>query len=71
MGYRIADTDGRIFPVLDDEYCKVSFSVPPEYNGIITISFKEPWYWEMASIISLIAWIGLAGSYILPALKSV
>lgn len=58
-GYRAIDTEGNEFPIADDEYCKVSFVVPASYDGIIKVSFIEPWYWRASEIVSLVAWIGL------------
>ncbi|MBQ9444672.1 MAG: hypothetical protein IJU43_10295 [Lachnospiraceae bacterium] len=58
-GYKGFDTTGREFDIIDDEYCKASFMVPPDYDGYITVSYIEPWYWRVSEIISLVAWIGL------------
>lgn len=58
-GYQAFDAAGNQFGIFNDEYCKVAFMVPENYDGIIRVTFIEPWKWRMAEIISLLAWIGL------------
>lgn len=53
-GYEAYDFEGNSFEIFDDEYCKVSFTVPAYYDGIVEVSFVEPWYWRLSEIISLI-----------------
>ena len=62
-GYKIMDAKGNEYPVIDDEYCKVAFTVPANYDESIRIAFVEPWYWRVSEIISLLAWIGLVCYY--------
>lgn len=58
-GYRVTDTAGKELSITDDEYCKVSFIVPANYEGIIRVDFTEPWYWRASELISFASWIGL------------
>ena len=58
-GYQAFDATGNHFGIFNDEYCKVAFVVPENYEGVVRVTFVEPWYWRVSEIISLIAWIGL------------
>lgn len=60
-GYQAFDSDGNHFDIIDDEYCKASFIIPGNYNGLIRVTFVEPWFWKVSEIISFCAWIGLIG----------
>lgn len=57
-GYRAYDQAGNIFDITDDVYCKATFTVPAHYDGIVEVSFIEPWYWRLSEIVSLVAWLG-------------
>lgn len=57
-GYKAYDQVGNSFDITDDKYCKATFTVPAHYDGIVEISFVEPWYWRLSEIISLVAWVG-------------
>lgn len=58
-GYQAFDSEGNHFDIIDDEYCKTAFIVPGNYNGLIKVTFVEPWYWRASEIVSLVAWLGL------------
>ncbi|MBQ9606281.1 MAG: hypothetical protein IJV16_03820 [Lachnospiraceae bacterium] len=58
-GFSASDTSGKSFIINDDEYCRVTFDVPANYHDTITIDFTEPWYWRLAEIVSLLAWVVL------------
>ena len=57
-GYKAYDQAGNTFDITDDMYCKVAFTVPAHYDGIVEVSFIEPWYWRLSEIISLFAGVG-------------
>lgn len=59
-GYSIRDEYGERHNVFDDKNCKVACDVPSGYNGNLTVSFEEPWYWRLAEIISLASFVALA-----------
>ena len=52
-GYRVADNSGAEFVIEDDEYGRISITLPPKYHGIIHVDFQEPWYWRLSELISL------------------
>ena len=58
-GYIAFDKKGHEYEIMDDEYCKVAFSVPANFDGEIRVTFKEPWYWRLSELISFVAWVGL------------
>lgn len=60
-GYVVRDGSGNEYPIMDGEESRITFEVPVEYAGQITIAFCEPWYWRLAEIISLISLVSLCG----------
>lgn len=42
---------------------KVRIILPPHYSGTFTVTFREPWYWRAAEIISLITLIAGIGYF--------
>ena len=52
-GYYAVDDKGSVLDVYDNEDCCVTFDLPVGYDGIVYTTFKEPWYWRLAEIISL------------------
>lgn len=58
-GYQAIDNKGNVFDIFDDENCRVAFNVPENYEGTITVSFVEPWYWRISEGISLCSWMML------------
>lgn len=60
--YRCVDTQtGMEFPVTRGENFKIRVELPQNYQGTLTIFFKEPWYWRVAELISLSALVFLCG----------
>lgn len=45
------------FECYSDDLGRVCFDVPEEYQGKAVVKFREPWYWRVAEIISLITMI--------------
>ena len=54
-GYVVTDDKGNTYDIIDGVNNTISFKVPANFNGNITIDFKEPWYWRGSEIISLTA----------------
>lgn len=50
----VSESDHAYLPVCKSEKGHVQVVLPSGYNGQITVSFKEPWYWRMAEICSLL-----------------
>lgn len=46
-------------PVTRGTNNKIHIDLPDNYQGILKIYFREPWYWRLAEIISLITAISL------------
>lgn len=54
-GYAAEDMGGAgPFPVTDGENHCVRVLIPPGYEGRVHITFRQPWYWVAAGIVSLV-----------------
>lgn len=61
-GYQASDiTTSEAFKVSRGENNKLRIFLPEGYKGEIEVCFKEPWYWRMAEVISLMAILTLVG----------
>lgn len=56
-GYRALDDFGSEIEIKDNINNQISFVVPKKYEGIISISFAEPWYWRISEMMSLFSLI--------------
>ena len=63
-GYVVTDENGNTYKIFDGENNTISFNLPANFKGNITVDFKEPWYWRGSEIISLAAVIILIGAYV-------
>ena len=64
-GYVVTDDSGNSYKIFDGDNNTVKFELPPNFEGNITIDFKEPWYWRGSEIISLAAVLILIGAGII------
>ncbi|MBO5622925.1 MAG: hypothetical protein J5959_15010 [Butyrivibrio sp.] len=54
-GYQIVDEQGNKYPIHDSENLLVAFNLPANYDGMIYVTFKSPWYWTLSLFISLLS----------------
>lgn len=62
-GYRAVGSDGTEMEVSQGEDGKVEVKVPGEYEGGITVQFREPWYWRVCEALSLVCLAALLVRY--------
>lgn len=53
-GFTVRDKNGDKIEVFDGENKSLSFDVRADYEGEITVSFEEAWYWRVSEVISLL-----------------
>lgn len=58
-GYHAVTDSGAELPITPGVSHRISVSVPAGYSGTIRIEFREPWYWRVCELISLITLISL------------
>ena len=58
-GYHVTDDDGNEYPIKDNNINQIEFSVPIGFDGYFLVEYREPWYWRVAELVSLIAVLGL------------
>ena len=54
-GYYCKTNDGRELPVVLGRNNKVIVEIPKNYNGMITVNYKEPILWRVAETISMLS----------------
>lgn len=60
--YRCIDIQtGTEFSVTRGENFKIRVELPQNYQGILMVFFKEPWYWRAAELISLSTFVLFCG----------
>ena len=55
--YMAKDENGNRPEVVVGDYYKLCFAVPGNYTGTINVRFKEPIYWRIAEMVSLLTLI--------------
>lgn len=63
-GYVAKDKDGNNIEIKTGNQGEITFEVPANYSGSITVSFEPLWYWTAAKVISLVFIIYLFIRYI-------
>lgn len=63
-GYVAKDKDGNNIEIKTGNQGEITFEVPENYSGSITISFEPLWYWTAAKVISLVFIIYLFIRYV-------
>lgn len=62
-GYQAIDTDtGEKFEIGRGENNKLKIIFPEGYKGKLDVRFREPWYWRVSEVISLIAIFVFSGA---------
>ncbi len=61
-GYCAADDKGNEFDIYDNENRCISFDIPAKYDGMVYTSFREPWYWRVSEIISLLSLLAVTAA---------
>lgn len=58
-GYQARTSQGQKLPLYRAADARVAVTVPAGYEGEVTVSFHEPWYWRVAELISLFTLVWL------------
>lgn len=61
-GYHVTDDDGNEYTIRDSVHNQIEVSVPIGFDGYLYVEYKEPWYWRLAELISLVTVLGLCVS---------
>ncbi len=62
-GYEVTDDKGNKYDIQNGKNSTIKFLLEPGFEGEITVAFREPWYWKLSEIISLISVLGMCGIY--------
>ena len=54
-GYRAYDKSGQQFDLSAGFNNQISFNLPSDFSGNITVEFNPPWYWQVSQIISFMS----------------
>lgn len=63
-GYHVRDDAGKEYEIADGENHVISFTLPENFAGNITVSFEEPVIWRMAELVSFVTAMGIFSVYI-------
>lgn len=58
-GYHAVADSGEELTILPGESYRISVSVPAGFSGSFSVAFREPWYWRVCEVISLLTLIGM------------
>ena len=58
-GYKAYSEDGAELLISDGDNNVIRVEIPAHYKGMVYVQFEEPWYWQLANVISLITGLGL------------
>lgn len=58
-GYHAITDSGDELVISPGESYRISVAIPANFDGTIRVEFREPWYWRICELISLIALIWL------------
>lgn len=58
-GYRAMTDSGEELAISPGEWYRLSVSVPANFSGTVRTEFREPWYWRISELISLVVSAGL------------
>lgn len=58
-GYHVTDDDGNEYQIENSANHQIVISVPAGFDGYLYVEYKEPWYWRLAELISLMTVSGL------------
>lgn len=54
-GYHATDEHGKEYPIIDGANNQILIEIPAGFDGTILVAYKEPWYWRLAEIVSLVS----------------
>lgn len=57
--YNVTDENNISYKVETGTNNKIKISIPASYDGRIFITYKEPWYWRLSEVISLVGMLTL------------
>ena len=55
--YKVSDEKTDAYEIFDGENDEICFTVPQNYEGVISLRYEEPMFWHLAEIISLISFV--------------
>lgn len=61
-GYHVTDDDGNEYPIKDGYANQIEVSVPIGFDGYLNVEFREPWYWRVSELISVLVVLWLCMS---------
>lgn len=61
-GYQVTDDDGNVYQVENGANNQIIILVPAGFDGNLYVEYREPWYWRLAELISLMTVLGLCVS---------
>ena len=72
-GYHAADPSGKEFPIQNGTNCRIHIDIPAGFDDVLTVEFKEPWYWRASiglSAAGVLLWLITQRKEIRKKLKS-
>ncbi|MBQ6505449.1 MAG: hypothetical protein IJI57_16210 [Flexilinea sp.] len=51
-GYHAVDSAGKEIPIQNGTNCRIRVEIPAGFDDVLTVEFKEPWYWRAAIALS-------------------
>lgn len=63
QGYQAVTDKGEQLQMQPGKSSRISVSVPPSFQGSFRLEFKEPWYWRVCELISLLTAAGVMVIY--------
>lgn len=64
-GYHAYADTGEELAIMPGESYRISVGIPPAFDGSLVVRFKEPWYWRVCEVISLLTLAGIfTGVYV-------
>lgn len=51
-GYHAVDSSGKEIPIQNGTNCRIRVEIPAGFDDVLTVEFKEPWYWRAAIALS-------------------
>ncbi len=52
-GYHVQDEDGNTYAITDGSNQVICVELPAGFEGTLTVTYREPWYWRAGEILSL------------------
>ena len=58
-GYHVTDDNGNEYQIKDGANNLIEVSVPIGFDGYLYVAYREPWYWRLGELISLVSVLAL------------